>query len=127
MVAKGAIRIEDALQYAMSLPVATTISGINSVGVLKQNLAIAQAFRPFSPPCGTARSLPPGLGGHCIPIDPFYLTWKAREYGQHTRFIELAGEINTVMPNYVVNQSAAALNQQRKAVNGSRIDPWPGL
>jgi UDP-N-acetyl-D-glucosamine dehydrogenase len=63
----------------------------------------------------------PGLGGHCIPIDPFYLTWKAREYGQHTRFIELAGEINTVMPEYVVNQSAAALNQQRKSVNGSKV------
>src|SRR5437899_6542616 len=45
----------------------------------------------------------PGLGGHCIPIDPFYLTWKAREYGQNTRFIELAGEINTAMPSYVVN------------------------
>jgi UDP-N-acetyl-D-glucosamine dehydrogenase len=63
----------------------------------------------------------PGLGGHCIPIDPFYLTWKAREYVQNTRFIELAGEINTAMPNYVVNQAAAALNGARKAVNGSRV------
>jgi UDP-N-acetyl-D-glucosamine dehydrogenase len=63
----------------------------------------------------------PGLGGHCIPIDPFYLTWKAREYGQHTRFIELAGEINTAMPEYVVNRVAEALNESKKPVNGSRV------
>jgi len=63
----------------------------------------------------------PGLGGHCIPIDPFYLTWKAREYGQHTRFIELAGEVNTAMPEYVVNRVAEALNAQKKPVNGSRV------
>ena len=70
-------------------------------------------FMPFYPG--------PGLGGHCIPIDLFYLTWKAREYGKHTRFIELAGEINTAMPEYVVNRVIAALNSQRKALNGSRI------
>ncbi len=70
-------------------------------------------FMPFYPG--------PGLGGHCIPIDPFYLTWKAREYGQSTRFIELAGEINTRMPEYVVHQVAEALNNSKKAVNGSRI------
>jgi UDP-N-acetyl-D-glucosamine dehydrogenase len=70
-------------------------------------------FMPFYPG--------PGLGGHCIPIDPFYLTWKAREYEQHTRFIELAGEINTAMPNYVVNQGVAALNVARKPVNGSKV------
>ncbi len=63
----------------------------------------------------------PGLGGHCIPIDPFYLTWKAREYGQHTRFIELAGEINTAMPEYVVKRVTEALNAQKKPVNGSKI------
>ena len=63
----------------------------------------------------------PGLGGHCIPIDPFYLTWKAREYGQNTRFIELAGEINTAMPGHVVHRIGEALNGRRKAVNGSRI------
>ncbi|MEI6196952.1 MAG: nucleotide sugar dehydrogenase [Verrucomicrobiota bacterium] len=63
----------------------------------------------------------PGLGGHCIPIDPFYLTWKAREYGQNTRFIELAGEVNTAMPMYVVNRTAEALNANRKPVNGSRV------
>jgi UDP-N-acetyl-D-glucosamine dehydrogenase len=63
----------------------------------------------------------PGLGGHCIPIDPFYLTWKAREYGKHTRFIELAGEINTAMPEYVVQRTAEALNAQCKSVRGSHI------
>jgi UDP-N-acetyl-D-glucosamine dehydrogenase len=63
----------------------------------------------------------PGLGGHCIPIDPFYLTWKAREYGQHTRFIELAGEINTAMPEYVLRKVADALNERQKAIKGSSI------
>jgi UDP-N-acetyl-D-glucosamine dehydrogenase len=63
----------------------------------------------------------PGLGGHCIPIDPFYLTWKAREYGLNTRFIELAGEVNTQMPRWVVGKVAEALNARGKAVNGSRI------
>ncbi len=70
-------------------------------------------FMPFYPG--------PGLGGHCIPIDPFYLTWKAREYGQHTRFIELAGEINTGMPAYVVHRVADALNERQKAIKGSSI------
>jgi UDP-N-acetyl-D-glucosamine dehydrogenase len=63
----------------------------------------------------------PGLGGHCIPIDPFYLTWIARKFGQHTRFIELAGEINTSMPHYVISKVTEALNEQGKAVKGSRI------
>ena len=63
----------------------------------------------------------PGLGGHCIPIDPFYMTWKAREYGQNTRFIELAGEVNSAMPDYVVQRTAEALNDHKKALNGSRI------
>jgi UDP-N-acetyl-D-glucosamine dehydrogenase len=63
----------------------------------------------------------PGLGGHCIPIDPFYLTWKAREYGQCTRFIELAGEVNTSMPLRVVNRVTDALNARRKPLRGSRI------
>jgi UDP-N-acetyl-D-glucosamine dehydrogenase len=70
-------------------------------------------FMPFYPG--------PGLGGHCIPIDPFYLTWKARESGKHTRFIELAGEINTAMPEYVVLRVADALNTRNKAVKGSRV------
>jgi UDP-N-acetyl-D-glucosamine dehydrogenase len=63
----------------------------------------------------------PGLGGHCIPIDPFYLTWKAREFECSTRFIELAGEINTSMPSHVVERLSEALNSMRKPVNGSRV------
>jgi len=70
-------------------------------------------FMPFYPG--------PGLGGHCIPIDPFYLTWKAREYGKHTRFIELAGEINTQMPQHVVHRVADVLNSQQKPISGSKI------
>ena len=70
-------------------------------------------FMPFYPG--------PGLGGHCIPIDPFYLTWKAREYGQTTRFIELAGEINTRMPEHVVARVVDALNAIKKTLNGSKI------
>lgn len=71
-------------------------------------------FMPFYPG--------PGLGGHCIPIDPFYLTWKAREYGHHTRFIELAGEINMAMPAHVVSKLGEALSErQKKALNGSKV------
>ena len=70
-------------------------------------------FMPFYPG--------PGLGGHCIPIDPFYLTWKARQYGQNTRFIKLAGEINTAMPRYVIERVAAALRSRKKTVSGSKI------
>jgi len=70
-------------------------------------------FHPFYPG--------PGLGGHCIPVDPFYLSWKAKEWDFHTRFIELAGEINTNMPYHVLDSVARALNQQKKAVNGSKV------
>jgi len=70
-------------------------------------------FMPFYPG--------PGLGGHCIPIDPFYLTWKAKEVGCATRFIELAGEVNTQMPEYVVHRLGLALNEARKPVKGSRV------
>ena len=70
-------------------------------------------FMPFYPG--------PGLGGHCIPIDPFYLTWKAREFGQETRFIQLAGEINTAMPDYVVHRVGEALATQNKSLTGARV------
>jgi UDP-N-acetyl-D-glucosamine dehydrogenase len=63
----------------------------------------------------------PGLGGHCIPIDPFYLTYKAREYNYHTRLIELAGEINNAMPEYVVDRAMRILNESGKALRGSKI------
>lgn len=78
----------------------------------------AAATKPF----GFVAYYPgPGIGGHCIPIDPFYLTWKAREYGVHTRFIELAGEINSSMPEWVLNKVMMALNTQGKALKNSRV------
>jgi UDP-N-acetyl-D-glucosamine dehydrogenase len=70
-------------------------------------------FMPFRPG--------PGLGGHCIPIDPFYLTWKAREFDMHTEFIELAGKVNSQMPHFCVGKVARALNSRRRALNGSRV------
>jgi UDP-N-acetyl-D-glucosamine dehydrogenase len=63
----------------------------------------------------------PGLGGHCIPIDPFYLTWRARQFGMPTKFIELAGEINTGMPHYVVHRTLEAMNDRKKSLNGSKV------
>ena len=70
-------------------------------------------FMPFYPG--------PGLGGHCIPIDPFYLTWKAREFDYHTRLIETAGEINTSMPDFVIDRCMQILNKDKKALNGARL------
>jgi len=70
-------------------------------------------FHPFYPG--------PGLGGHCIPIDPFYLSWKAKEYDFNTRFIELAGEVNESMPEHVVHFLSKALNKHKKSINGSQI------
>jgi len=70
-------------------------------------------FMPFYPG--------PGLGGHCIPIDPFYLSWKAKEAGFEARFIELAGQVNSSMPHYVADKVGLALNSRRKAVNGSKV------
>ena len=78
----------------------------------------AAATKPF----GFVAYYPgPGLGGHCIPIDPFYLTWKAREYGVNTRFIELAGEVNSSMPEYVVNKTSLALNDRQRSIKGSKV------
>ena len=87
------------------------------MGVDVHEVIRAAATKPF----GFVPYWPgPGLGGHCIPIDPFYLTWKAREFGLHTRFIELAGEINSSMPEWVVGKIAESLNARGKAVKGSR-------
>jgi UDP-N-acetyl-D-glucosamine dehydrogenase len=90
----------------------------SAMGVDIWEVIAAAKTKPFG---FTAFYPGPGLGGHCIPIDPFYLTWKAREYGLHTRFIELAGEINRSIPEYVVGHAAAALNAHKKPVNGSRV------
>jgi UDP-N-acetyl-D-glucosamine dehydrogenase len=87
--------------------------GIDVWEVVKAAKTKPFGFMPFYPG--------PGLGGHCIPIDPFYLSWKARQSGFEARFIELAGHVNAAMPEYVVNKIGEALNTQRKAINGSSI------
>lgn len=90
----------------------------DKMGIDIHEVITAAATKPF----GFVAYYPgPGIGGHCIPIDPFYLTWKAREYGMHTRFIELAGEINSAMPDYVISKVADALNLTKKSINGSQI------
>ena len=87
--------------------------GINVWEVIDAAATKPFGFMPFRPG--------PGLGGHCIPIDPFYLTWKAREFDMHTEFIELAGKINSQMPAFCVSKVQRALNSRRKALNGSRV------
>ena len=90
----------------------------DAMGIDIREVIDAAATKPF----GFTPYYPgPGLGGHCIPIDPFYLTWKAREYGLHTRFIELAGEINTGMPDWVIGRVMDALNERGKSLKGSRV------
>lgn len=104
---------------------AVNIGLVNEMKVVADKMGIdihevihAAATKPF----GFLPYFPgPGLGGHCIPIDPFYLTWKAREYGVNTRFIELAGEVNRNMPAWVVAKVADALNKRYKSINGSNI------
>jgi len=104
---------------------AVNIGLVNEMKVVADRMGIdihevidAAATKPF----GFVPYYPgPGLGGHCIPVDPFYLTWKAREFGLHTRFIELAGEINSAMPEYVVGKVISALNTQSKALKGSKV------
>jgi UDP-N-acetyl-D-glucosamine dehydrogenase len=87
--------------------------GIDVWDVIEAAATKPFGFMPFRPG--------PGLGGHCIPIDPFYLTWKAREFDLHTEFIELAGKVNSQMPEFCVGKVARALNSHRKALNGSRV------
>jgi UDP-N-acetyl-D-glucosamine dehydrogenase len=104
---------------------AVNIGLVNEMKIVADRMGIdifevvdAAATKPFG---FTAYYPGPGLGGHCIPIDPFYLTWKAREYGLHTRFIELSGEVNQAMPEYVVGKLMDALNDHGKALKGSRV------
>ena len=104
---------------------AVNIGLVNEMKIVADKMGIdihevirAAATKPF----GFVPYYPgPGLGGHCIPIDPFYLTWKAREYGVNTRFIELAGEVNSAMPDYVVSKIVGGLNSARKSINGSSV------
>ena len=118
-------RVAEASKLTENIFRSVNIALVNELKVVFHRMDIdvcevidAAATKPF----GYMPFFPgPGLGGHCIPIDPFYLTWKAREVDQHTRFIELAGEINTSMPDYVIGRVTEALNLDKKSVNGSRI------
>lgn len=117
-VAESAKLLENifrAVNIAMvnEMKVVLTAMGIDIWEVIAAASTKPFGFMPFHPG--------PGLGGHCIPIDPYYLTWKAKEFGKATRFIELAGEVNTSMPRYVVEQVGSALNRNHKPVAGSRV------
>lgn len=125
VVPVSSTRVAEMTKLLENIHRAVNIGLMNEMKVVADRMNIdihevidAAATKPF----GFTPYYPgPGLGGHCIPIDPFYLTWKAREYGLHTRFIELAGEINSSMPDYVVEKTAYALNEEGKALKGSRI------
>ena len=125
VVRASSMEVAEACKILENTYRAVNIALVNELKVLYDKLGIdvwevieAAKTKPF----GFQAFYPgPGLGGHCIPIDPFYLTWLARKHGEQTRFIELAGEINTHMPHYVINRLAEFLNEQRKPINGSKI------
>ena len=125
VVPVSATRVAEAAKILENVYRAVNIALVNELKVAFDRMGIdiwevidAAKTKPF----GFQAFYPgPGLGGHCIPIDPFYLTWKAREYGVTTRFIELAGEINSAMPAYVVERLADALNRRGKALKGARV------
>lgn len=101
------------IALANEMAVLCSRMGINVWEVIEAAKSKPYGFMAFYPG--------PGLGGHCIPVDPFYLTWKAREYGYHTRLIELAGEINNAMPEFVVQKIAGILNEHHKSLRGSAV------
>ena len=125
VVAVSSTRAAEMTKLLENIHRAVNIGLMNELKPLADRMGIdlyevirAAATKPF----GFVPYYPgPGLGGHCIPIDPFYLTWKAREYGMHTRFIELAGEINSAMPAYVVEKIMDALNEASKPLKGSKV------
>lgn len=125
VVAVSSTKVAEMTKLLENIHRAVNIGLVNELKIVSDKMGIdihevinAAATKPF----GFTPFYPgPGLGGHCIPIDPFYLTWKAREYGVNTRFIELAGEVNTGMPRWIVSKVMDALNHRGKAINGSRI------
>jgi len=125
IVPVSSCRVAEAAKILENTVRAVNIALVNELKVVYEAMGIdiwevirAAKTKPF----GFMAFYPgPGLGGHCIPIDPFYLTWKARECGQNTRFIELAGEVNTSMPSYVIHRVGDALNEQQKSVKGSSV------
>ncbi len=125
LVPVSSTRVAEMVKLLENIHRAVNIGLVNEMKMVADKMEIdiyevieAASTKPF----GFVPYYPgPGLGGHCIPIDPFYLTWKAREYGVNTRFIELAGEVNSYMPRWVVGKVVEALNSDAKAVKGSRI------
>jgi UDP-N-acetyl-D-glucosamine dehydrogenase len=125
VVRVSSTRVAELTKLLENIHRAVNIGLVNEMKIVADRMGIdifevirAAATKPF----GFVPYYPgPGLGGHCIPIDPFYLTWKAREYGVNTRFIELAGEVNSAMPAWVVSKIGDALNEHGKAIRGSRI------
>ena len=124
VVPVSSTRVAEMTKLLENIHRAVNIGPVNEMKIVCDKMGIdihevirAAATKPF----GFVPYWPgPGLGGHCIPIDPYYLTWKAREYGVHTRFIELAGEINNSMPGWVVGKVANALNERGKPLKDSR-------
>lgn len=125
VVPVSSARVAELTKLLENIHRAVNIGLVNEMKVVADRMGIdihevidAAATKPF----GFVPYYPgPGLGGHCIPIDPFYLTWKAREFGVNTRFIELAGEVNRSMPDYVIGKVTAALNEREKAVKGAKV------
>lgn len=121
----GDTKTAEAVKITENIFRAVNIALVNELKVVydKMNIDVHEVLDAAdTKPFGFMKFVPgPGLGGHCIPIDPFYLTWKAREVEQYTRFIELAGEINTSMPQYVIDKTVKALNAHKKSVNGSKV------
>ena len=125
VVPVSSTRVAELAKLLENIYRAVNIGLVNELKIVADRMGIdihevieAAATKPF----GFTPFYPgPGLGGHCIPIDPFYLTWKARAYGIHTRFIELAGDINRQMPEWVVHKTMEALNDRGKALKGAKV------
>lgn len=125
VVPVSSTRVAEMTKLLENIHRAVNIGLVNEMKIICDRMGIdvhevirAAATKPF----GFVPYWPgPGLGGHCIPIDPFYLTWKARQYGVHTRFIELAGEINRAMPEWVIGKAMEAMNERGRALKGSRV------
>ncbi|ACD95224.1 nucleotide sugar dehydrogenase [Trichlorobacter lovleyi] len=125
VVPVSSTRVAEMTKLLENIHRAVNIGLVNEMKIVADKMGIdihevirAAATKPFG---FTAYYPGPGLGGHCIPIDPFYLTWKAREYGLHTRFIELAGEVNSSMPEWVLTKVAEGLNNHCKSIKGSKV------
>ena len=124
VVPVSSLRVAEMTKLLENIHRAVNIGLVNEMKMVcdRMGIDIHEVIRAASTkPFGFVPYWPgPGLGGHCIPIDPYYLTWKAREYGVHTRFIELAGEVNRAMPEWVVDKAAVALDARGKNLKGSR-------